>query len=733
VKYTKLFYLFVFILGNVFGPLSSFAAEINTFREAHDRLYAQITEYKGDPGEALSDQILRQGVVTLSVDGENVSLGQGPGWLFAMKVPARKNPVYMLALVRQDGQVRTRTIKSVPSGFSQTGLSGSNTGQAKPVTNQDEAYAALLNRLLGHTAQGRRIFVAKQKATGSMNIPLWRGQVTLEGGPGWVFFVDDVPQANWEHPCRYVLVSEDGTLHVADTKTPPKDQDGFKELTTWEEPANVLAPDPAKKSSDQENHKFLERVSNPPTDASHRYAVIISGGYDSYNDHVRYWNDCSKFFKALKSNGFLNDHIYTLISNGKSTSRSQDLDGDGVKDIGYSATKANITAVFNELKTKLGNDDVLYIFTTDHGGAANGNPPPYTNSNVVMYLWGEYITDAEFATEVNKVSAKAIVAIFEQCFSGGMIDNLKAPNRVLMSAARFWELSYAMGPDYVYDEFSYYITEALATPALSDSNRDGIVTMEEAYLYALSKDSLQSEDIWTGDAGKENLGEHPSYYSNPWNLGRTISLGGVHSGIADPLYARYTQQEIDDSFSLSGTAQGWHADDQYWEYTLPFSFPYAGKTYTKVYVSSNGIVFLENPSASGTNTVNGLKSTVAIAPLWDDLTTFSADGDDIYVSTNANWVTFAWRAHTHTDVRLVNVGVKLFATGAIRFLYGSGNDHTSLVAQRDKTIGASIGGRTLFSLRNGEGDLGSAKAMELQPRQIETGKSMPAAIFLLLQ
>ena len=74
-------------------------------------------------------------------------------------------------------------------------------------------------------------------------------------------------------------------------------------------------------------------------------------------------------------------------------------------------------------------------------------PRPTMNRLPPLYLWNvTTISDAAFATEVNKVTTKATVAIFEQCYSGGMIDNLKGPNRVLMSASRFWELSYAMAP-----------------------------------------------------------------------------------------------------------------------------------------------------------------------------------------------------------------------------------------------------------------------------------------------
>ena len=37
----------------------------------------------------------------------------------------------------------------------------------------------------------------------------------------WAFLIDDFPQANWEHPCRYVFVHVDGTLSIVEETAPP--------------------------------------------------------------------------------------------------------------------------------------------------------------------------------------------------------------------------------------------------------------------------------------------------------------------------------------------------------------------------------------------------------------------------------------------------------------------------------------------------------------------------------
>ncbi len=695
------------------------AADIDTAAKALDRLLAQMPPPARTTVAVSGEAGPRQGEVVLTLDARAVRLGQGPGWLFGLALPDGDKRV---AFVAADGSSRFAPTTELPAGLTPVSLPDA-AADAGPIADRQAAIAAVTDRLLGHSLQGRRVYVANEAVGENVAVPLLRGSVSLSGGPGWLFFIDDVPQANWAHGCRFVLASADGTLHVAPAMLPPADMAGFTELTVWPpaKPPQTSARPAATAAAAKAPPAGTASDVPAATDASHRYAVILSGGANPDNNHIRYWNDCSYFFKTLKAAGFLQDNIYVLfadgtdpaIDNSLGQNSNTDLNNDGIQDIKYSATKANITTVFNELAGKLGSQDILYIFTTDHGGPATGNNPPYEAANVVLNLWGEDITNTEFAAEVNKVQAGAVVAIFEQCFSGGMIEPLKAPNRVLMSAARYWELSYAMGPDYTYDEFSFYVTQALADPTKGDSNGDGVVTLEEACNYGLAKDSFQAETL---DGGGDNEGEHPSYYSNPWNLGRELALGGRYPGAKAPTYGGYAQYQTGDAFPAGATAQNWKGTDHYWPLNLPFAFPLGGQTYTAASVSSHGIIHFANPSTSGYNSVNGLAASVAVAPLWDRLTT-GGDGDDIAVTSTSEAVTVVWKAKTVADGRPVNVAARLYPSGAVRFYYGTGNQHTSRVVQRDKTIGVAAGtaASMLLGLRNGLPDLGSASSLLIQP------------------
>lgn len=724
MRFGTLLILAAILLGLAAGQAQ--AADIATYAMARDRLEAQVVSGRSGVAEVLGDPVLRTGPVEVTAGSQTFRLGSGPGWLFAVRFETGVYPPYLLAFVGQDAVVEATVAKALPDGL--TPVPGADTARtATAVADRDAAYALLLSDLLGHSAQGRRIYAATATVeTPSVSVPTWEGEVTVSGGPGWLFFVDDVPTANWTHACRYVLVGQDGAVHVQKATTPPKAMDAFTELTSWPGPAATSA------------RAAVAPVSTAmpqPTPAANRYAVIISGGWDQYNNHVRYWNDCAFFYNTLKQYGFQSDHITVLFADGTDpaidrsdgVSSPLDFDGDTFPDINYSATRANITTVFNQLAATLGADDILYIFTTDHGGAQSGNAAPYNTPNVVLYLWGEIINGDELAAEVNKVTAKAVAGIFEQCFSGGMVEKLAGTNRVVMSASRWWELSYAMGPDFTYDEFSYYVTTALSDASKGDTNRDGMVTMEEAYLYALARDAYQSESL----SGGENNGEHPAYRSDPWDLGRTLSLGGVGATLP-PILAGYAQTQTDEAFPTPdpAAAKNWKADDAYWPLALPFSFPLAGSSYASVSVSSNGIVYFANPSSSGVNTIAGLTASLAIAPHWDDLTTADS-GYDIFVTDTASHVTIVWEAKTKVDNRPVNTALRLFPDGRFTLYYGSGNELTSRVTMRDKTIGVATGAVLHPALRNGVSDLGLAKALTF--RRASAASAAPAAGLLLLE
>ena len=201
----------------------------------------------------------------------------------------------------------------------------------------------------------------KADKNGIITIPTWNKESISINNSSFVYFIDEYPYANWEHPCRYLFVNKtNGQIYEEKATTPPDN------LETWK----MITPLP----DIQENVKFDFSKSTPNlrsgVNVQNCYAVIISGGANVSSNAERYWNDCSAIYSTLiYVYGYLKNHIYVLISdgtdpaidralvNGNFDSSPLDLDGDGLSDIQYAATKNNITTVFNSLSNILTSND----------------------------------------------------------------------------------------------------------------------------------------------------------------------------------------------------------------------------------------------------------------------------------------------------------------------------------------------------------------------------------------
>lgn len=351
-------------------------------------------------------------------------------------------------------------------------------------------------------------------------------------------FVDMVPDANWEHPCKYIYVgketgSKSYTCCSVDSCLPPQ--------SISLEPVSLTASTNrrAAKSSDVSEYgigsigpmgpgvrdsALMRRDSLilVPSDreidyyqtnkfASHTYAVILSGGSTPALNASRYWNDCSFIYKTLRNKyGVPKKNITVLMSDGKSPAADQnkglsfspdlensslDLDGDGRPDIDYSATKDTLKMVLSGLKSKLTDSDHLLVFVTDHGGKDNTNGQPYIN------LWNSgRIYPAEFADCFSGFNAGYVSFVLGQCYSGGFIPALKANNHIVMTACGEDEESFrCSSADKDYNEFLYNWTSYIngsdtfgnAVPSDKDSGTTGKIsekTLKKAYEYAVEKD-----------------------------------------------------------------------------------------------------------------------------------------------------------------------------------------------------------------------------------------------------
>ncbi|MBK7874686.1 MAG: thrombospondin type 3 repeat-containing protein [Planctomycetes bacterium] len=177
------------------------------------------------------------------------------------------------------------------------------------------------------------------------------------------------------------------------------------------------------------------------------------------------------------------------------------------------------------------------------------------------------------------------------------------------------------------------------------------------------------------------------------------------------------------TFQLGGTAQNWRADDSVWSLTLPFAFPYFERTYTTVWVSSNGFIEFTPTAPEFGNRPDWLRFGWRIAPLWDDLRT-DLGAENIFVDTSVpGEVRIRWAAETVAGGTPCNFAVRLHSDGRIRFEYGSGNGGLT------PTVGLGGGRAALFaqpSTHDAQASLANAHTLLFT----RTGSALPPGMTL---
>ena len=351
----------------------------------------------------------------------------------------------------------------------------------------------------------------------------------------YAYFIDESPYANWGHPCRYIFIGkQNGTIETRLAQTPPVKQNWIlktKRLEVLPKEEFDLTKVMPKKSM----------RTNGATSYSDDYAIIISGGCDANENYERFWNNCSFMYKVLVGiYGYNPSHIYVIMSdgtdpgidrtleNGNQDSSPLDLDGNGTNDIQYSANEGNIANVFDKVAQKITKQDNLFVYITDHGDRGGLHAESY----IILWNYMSY-TPYKLAAELNKINANSISVVMNPCYSGGFISALEGSNRVIMTACKADQKSWSTN-DHYYDEFSYYWISAMAgsfpngNKADADANKDGFVSMEEAFLFAKKYDQQD---------------ETPQYSSVNAKTGQTISLAGFICPATDIVNETITQNK----------------------------------------------------------------------------------------------------------------------------------------------------------------------------------------------
>jgi hypothetical protein len=85
---------------------------------------------------------------------------------------------------------------------------------------REEARQRLLRSMLYST--GKKVYESFDMILVGQSVLHPMGHSITTSEDSWFFLIDDVPMANWEHPCKYVLVGQrTGAITVVNESAPP--------------------------------------------------------------------------------------------------------------------------------------------------------------------------------------------------------------------------------------------------------------------------------------------------------------------------------------------------------------------------------------------------------------------------------------------------------------------------------------------------------------------------------
>ena len=118
-----------------------------------------------------------------------------------------------------------------------TAAAGGNTGQK--VSDADQAYLKIKKEISSHPSGPKQLFVSRTPIKGGTSIPSWGKTIKVPQSieTAWFFFVDDQPDANWGHHCRYIFVDiKTGRYSVISAQTPPDNWEQMIPISPGDKP-----------------------------------------------------------------------------------------------------------------------------------------------------------------------------------------------------------------------------------------------------------------------------------------------------------------------------------------------------------------------------------------------------------------------------------------------------------------------------------------------------------------
>jgi hypothetical protein len=189
----------------------------------------------------------------------------------------------------------------------------------------------------------------------------------------------------------------------------------------------------------------------------------------------------------------------------------------------------------------------------------DGDMDDWVSIDEAIVLWGDDLYDDELAALLDRVDANVISVFMEPCFSGGFIDDLSGPDRVISTATEEETVSWGNLFVELFTEAFHRATRS-GSPVDADADGNGHISMREAFNYAAENDTYAETPQY--DDNGDGIGHpFPIPQGGDGDLGAVTYLESFYGVMASPIAdARSGDPGEAITYTLSVTNSGTYSD-----------------------------------------------------------------------------------------------------------------------------------------------------------------------------
>jgi hypothetical protein len=249
-----------------------------------------------------------------------------------------------------------------------------------------------------------------------------------------------------------------------------------------------------------------------------RWAILISGASGDSELQQTYLKEITDLYSTLTNAlGFPRSQVAVLFDD---PSKNPDM-------IGRKATREDLQSLCRELSGRVQKNDLMFVFIAGHGD--------YDGKIYKLNLVGHDPTGEELASMLYSIPAQRFIVINSTNCSGGSLSALSIKGKIVITSTK-------SGMEKNQPHAARFLIDALKNNA-ADSNKDGRVSILEAFVYARQKvaeyyqneASMQTEHAVLDDNGDGQAQPQPSPENGEGILARIVFLDSGSSVAASAL------------------------------------------------------------------------------------------------------------------------------------------------------------------------------------------------------